>query len=172
MSNNSSPSTSADPSHSSAPNKKSIPIIDDDPSAMTEGQEIIIEVLNKDNSPFQPLPPVSQLPPIDTTVKHQTTSSSFSIFSSYIHKFVVDTVNKFLDSDLAKKIYEYTPFMSHINFKILLFLGLVIYSYLKMRRVSPANAQKIRMFENVCYQNCVHLTFFYIKFFQSLPFSY
>lgn len=66
-----------------------------------------------------------------------------------INHFIQVKCNQILNSPTFKKLEKYFPFMTHTNFKIIVFLSGVVYGYIKIKSLKPKNAKWYRLVDDV-----------------------
>lgn len=86
----------------------------------------------------------------ETPLLHVLSQSCKTKYMHRIHKWIILKGFRIMKNPKFNQVINnYFPFMSHTNFKILLFLSLVGYSYFKMKNLTPSNHQIYRMIDNV-----------------------
>ncbi len=110
---------------------------------------------NKTRSMNHDQPTTPTKPPSPSPTPKQITS---------IHTFIQHFINHRLSSSRSlSRLQKWFPFMNHSNFKIIVFLSLAFYAYLKMTRVNPSNVHLWRFSDDFLFSFIGLMKLYYFK---------
>ncbi|KAL9643416.1 hypothetical protein ABK040_010031 [Willaertia magna] len=92
--------------------------------------------------------------------------SKSTTYSHHFHRLILQYGCKLMSSNRFKEISnKYFPFMAHTNFKILLFLCIIGYAYLKLKKVTPKNHLMFRLLDDFWFVLILGIKNFYYQIF-------
>ncbi|KAG2381808.1 hypothetical protein C9374_006192 [Naegleria lovaniensis] len=98
----------------------------------------------------------------ETPLLYVLSQSNKTKYMHRIHQWIIIHGYRIMKNHKFNQVInKYFPFMSHTNFKILLFLSLVGYSYFKMKNLTPSNHQLYRMIDNILFVLIIVVKNFY-----------